>query len=232
VYESSDRPGGFFRSSRTHEDNIPTEYSWHGMGPWYHNAFDIMKQIPLKESGSIYDLALSRPIDFGIFPNDDKAQFYDKKLLSIHKMFRMNKFELIKWSYLMLKTWTSNNRSKIKYAKMNAAEAWKPLQPKWVTTTNTQAYLPSQKTSVLNLFLAGAHTNTQAQVWSIEGAVESGRRAAKAIDRRVKVIDQYRPLWIKSLSIIDDLLYSIKAPQLIDSIFLGAIFFLVLTFWS
>jgi len=101
----------------------------------------------------------------------------------------------------------------------------KPLQPKWVNTTNTQAYLPAQKTPVLNLFLAGAHTQTQAQVWSIEGAVESGRRAAKAIDDRVEVLDQYRPMWIKSLSRIDDILYTIKAPQLIDSIFLSLILF-------
>ncbi|MBC7538230.1 MAG: FAD-dependent oxidoreductase [Bacteriovorax sp.] len=519
VYEATDRPGGFFRSSRTNKENMPTEYSWHGLGPWYHNAFDLMKQIPFSEKGSIYDLALSRSVDFGIFPNDDKAQFYDKKLLSVHKMFRMNKLELIKWSYLMLKTWTSNNRSKIKYAKINAAQAWRPLlkdkayktwrscfgpwvgsdwsrvslhtvgdffrkqlttkpahqhladldgpawkqgagdgwllfkgpsseywfnpwvkylkekgviffweknltkleydgtkiisafcgdekiqgdiyilainpfimanilsetpalekqeelklfkpliqdgphtqvsfrvafseeikfprkrvavvlsdsefnltlfaeeqvwdekvdlgrniksiwtgtscissipgkiyhkpvnnctkeefieevktqilncgalnelikeanngrglkefsiikievwhewvfssegiksfQPKWVTTTNTQAYLPSQKTPVLNLFLAGAHTKTQAQVWSIEGAVESGRRAAKAIDRRVKVIDQYRPMWIKSLSIIDDILYSFRAPQIIDSLFLSLILFSLWRFWS
>ena len=103
------------------------------------------------------------------------------------------------------------------------AEGIKSLQPKWVNSTNTQAYLPAQKTPVSNLFLAGAHTKTQAQVWSIEGAVESGRRAAKAIDGRVEVLDQYRPLWIKTLSKIDDILYSIKAPQLIDIIIISLI---------
>jgi uncharacterized protein with NAD-binding domain and iron-sulfur cluster len=101
----------------------------------------------------------------------------------------------------------------------------KSLQPKWVNTTDTEAYLPAQKTPVSNLFLAGAHTKTQAQVWSIEGAVESGRRAAKAIDGRVKVLDQYHSKWIKTTSAIDDILYSVKAPQIIDSIFW---FFLIL----
>jgi hypothetical protein len=101
-----------------------------------------------------------------------------------------------------------------------SSEGIKPLQPKWVTTTNTHAYLPDQKTPVANLFLAGAHTKTQAQVWSIEGAVESGRRAAKAIDNRVKVMDQYRPAWIRCLSGMDDALYSVKAPQIIDSLML------------
>ena len=98
-------------------------------------------------------------------------------------------------------------------------EGIKPLQPKWVNSTNTEAYLPAQKTPVSNLFLAGAHTRTQAQVWSIEGAVESGRRAAKAIDVRVEVLNQYQSLWVRSLSKIDDVLYSIKAPQIIDSAF-------------
>ena len=78
VYEALDQPGGFFRSSRLSQNNMPTEYSWHGMGPWYHNTFDLMQHIPFNEKGSIYDLALSRSIDFGIFPDTDKAQFYDR----------------------------------------------------------------------------------------------------------------------------------------------------------
>ncbi|MCB1103277.1 MAG: FAD-dependent oxidoreductase [Cephaloticoccus sp.] len=43
-------------------------------------------------------------------------------------------------------------------------------------------HLPRQATPVPNLFLAGAHTRTEADVWSIEGAVESGRRAAQVVD--------------------------------------------------
>src|SRR5689334_15501308 len=103
VYESTGEPGGFFRSSRASKDNMPSEYSWHGMGPWYHNAFDIMRKIPFSEQGSIYDLALSRPINFGIFPDKAKAQFYDEGFKSIPKMFRMNRVEFAGWLYLMLK---------------------------------------------------------------------------------------------------------------------------------
>ena len=504
VYEAAGEPGGFFRSSRLSQDNIPTEYSWHGMGPWYNNAFDLMRHTPFSAKGSVYDLALSRPVDFGIFPDKAGAQFYDEGLRSIPKMFRMGGREFLKWSYLMLKAWTSNNRSRAEYDKLNAAGAWKPLlgdtayktwrscfgpwigsdwskvslhtagdffrkqltgkavhrhkadkegpawtqgtgagwllfkgpsseywfspwvkhlktlgvnffwetalielefdgsavtaarcgkekvrgdhyllavnpfvaaellgrtpalesleelksfkpltrggphvqvsfrlafaeeikfprartavvvsdsefnltlfaeeqvwdkevdlgknvkslwtgtscissvpgrifrkpvnnctkeefieeveaqilscgalndlvrqanggkglrqftlmkievwhewafsaegirsrQPKWVNSTDTEAFIPAQKTPVTNLFLAGAHTRTQARVWSIEGAVESGRRAAKAIDDRVEVLDQYLPAWYRLLSGIDDLLYSVKAPQLIDS---------------
>jgi hypothetical protein len=144
-----------------------------------------------------------------------KEEFIDEVKSQIFSCNALN--ELIK---------DANNGRGLKEFPMVAIEIWHELelsndgiktrQPKWVTTTNTQAYLPSQKTSVSNLFLAGAHTNTQAQVWSIEGAVESGRRAARAVDGRVNVLDQYRPLWITSLSSIDDILYRFKGPHIVD----------------
>jgi hypothetical protein len=47
VYEANGDAGGFFRSARLPQDGkTPSEYSWHGMGPWYHNTFDLMKQVP------------------------------------------------------------------------------------------------------------------------------------------------------------------------------------------
>jgi len=48
-----------------------------------------------------------------------------------------------------------------------------PDQPKWVTTTNTQPHRPDQATSIPNLVLAGAHTNTEADIWSIEGRLKA-----------------------------------------------------------
>ncbi len=517
VYEALEQPGGFFRSARSSDNNMPSEYSWHGMGPWYLNTFDLMKKIPLNDQGSLYDLALSRPIDFGIFPDDTHPRFYDKGWLSIPGMFRMNSWEFAKWSYLMLKTWTANRRSTEKYSGLNAAEAWRPLlnntayttwrscfgpwigsdwsrsclhttgdffrkqlttrpkhqhradeegpawthgagngwlllkgpsseywfepwtaylqkegvefhwqkplskiefdgkkitstvaddetivgdfyvlalspfataeilsrtpelkkmevlrlfkpliqdgphtqvsfrvpfseeirfprervavvvsdsefnltlfaeeqvwmkevdlgenvkslwtgtscissvpgriyhkpvslctkeefreevkaqilscgaldemirqanqgkalqdfammdievwhewefsaegissyQPKWVTSTTTQHSMPPQTTPLANLFLAGAHTRTQAHVWSIEGAVESGRRAAKAIDSRVAVIDQYIPGWVRMISRIDDIFYAVKAPHVIDLTIAALLLFLGLWF--
>lgn len=42
VFEADPDAGGFFRSARRPGDaNMPTEYSWHGIGPWYHNVFDL-----------------------------------------------------------------------------------------------------------------------------------------------------------------------------------------------
>lgn len=95
-------------------------------------------------------------------------------------------------------------------------EGIKHYQPKWVTSTTTQSYMPSQTTPVPNLFLAGSHTENQANVWSIEGAVETGRRAAKAIDFRVGILEQNKPGWITFISKIDDILYALKSPHAID----------------
>lgn len=89
-------------------------------------------------------------------------------------------------------------------------------QPKWVTSTSTQPVQPGQRTSLPNLLLAGSHTRTEADVWSIEGAAESGRRAARAIDPRVGVCRQTKPLWMRLLSRADDVLYRLRAPQILD----------------
>ena len=71
--------GGFFRSTQGSRDQeMPSEYSWHGMGPWNHNVFDVMRQIPFDEHDSVYDSALSRPIGFGDAPDDGTAEFDDR----------------------------------------------------------------------------------------------------------------------------------------------------------
>jgi uncharacterized protein with NAD-binding domain and iron-sulfur cluster len=44
VIETLDVPGGMARSIRYKNDNMPSEYSWRGVGNWYKNAFDVMKK--------------------------------------------------------------------------------------------------------------------------------------------------------------------------------------------
>jgi hypothetical protein len=102
-------------------------------------------------------------------------------------------------------------------------------QPKWVNTTNNQAYLPTQVTPVANLVLAGAHTRTAADVWSIEAAVESGRLAARAVERAVTVIPQYKPLWLRALGRLDDACFAAKLPHALNML-LGGIALALATF--
>lgn len=127
VYEANENAGGFFRSARlAKDDGMPSEYSWHGMGPLYHNVFDIMKQIPFDETGSVYEKGLSRPIAFGVAPDVGIVQFDDSPIIlrTTKKMFRMSWLETCRWAWLMGKTWSANRRSFENYARLNAAEQW------------------------------------------------------------------------------------------------------------
>ena len=49
IYEKSEIPGGMARSFRYKNNNVPTEHSWRGYGPFYYNTFDIMGKIPINE---------------------------------------------------------------------------------------------------------------------------------------------------------------------------------------
>ena len=122
VIEGLSIPGGLARSERRQDDNgVPSEYSWRGFGPWYHNVFSVMKEIPVKNpDGNVYTKELSRPIDF-IFTPDNSV-----KLSEINKFtdsIRMTLWDKVKLSWMVLKTWTaSDSRSEDVYASVNAAE--------------------------------------------------------------------------------------------------------------
>jgi hypothetical protein len=76
--------------------------------------------------------------------------------------------------------------------------------------------MPQQKTTISNLVLAGAHTKTTADVWSIEAAVESGKLAVKVFEPQLKVIPQSNFLVFNILGKIDDVLYYFKLPNVLD----------------
>jgi len=85
-----------------------------------------------------------------------------------------------------------------------------------VNTTNTQPFLPRQETPVKNLFIAGAHTRTDADVWSIEGAVESGRRVARHLEPEVPVVGEYLPPLLRVARVLDDICYRMRLPHVLD----------------
>jgi hypothetical protein len=60
-------------------------------------------------------------------------------------------------------------------------------------------------------------------VWSIEAAVESGRRAAQVFEPDVKVLGQYRPWWLLLLRSVDNALYRLNAPNVLDVTLIAAI---------
>lgn len=87
--------------------------------------------------------------------------------------------------------------------------------PKWVSSDKTQPHLPQTRTSQENLFLAGAHTRTTFPIWSMEGAAESGRRAAHMIDARAPApLEQHTPALFRAVQRIDRVLFAWGSPRL------------------
>jgi uncharacterized protein with NAD-binding domain and iron-sulfur cluster len=125
VYEANDTAGGFFRSARREEDNLPSEYSWHGLGPWYHNTFDLLQQIPFDKNSSLYERILSRPMDYAVVPNKLEADLVMSDLFEKPKAFRMSLRDKISLSWGVLKVGSVNSRSKQHYASANASAYWK-----------------------------------------------------------------------------------------------------------
>ena len=61
-------------------------------------------------------------------------------------------------------------------------------EPHWITTVDNFRGMPDQATTVKNMWLAGSYTKTDIRFFSMEGACESGRRAARMIDSRCVVM--------------------------------------------
>lgn len=126
VYELNDSAGGFFRSARREEDNLPSEYSWHGFGPWYHNTFDLLQQIPFDATSSLYDRVLSRPMEYAVVPDTVRADFDTADVFDKQRAFRMSIPDKLAMAWGILKVWTAHDRSRERYALTNAAAYWQP----------------------------------------------------------------------------------------------------------
>ena len=58
IYEKDNEAGGMAKSKRL-SNNIPTEHSWRGYGPFYYNFFEIAKQIPISIKEGLNQFTLS-----------------------------------------------------------------------------------------------------------------------------------------------------------------------------
>ena len=130
IYEANSESGGFFRSARKEENkNSPSEYSWHGLGPFYHNVFSLFKEIPFDSKKNLYEAILSRPIDFGLASTKGTIRFDEPKSkpINVRKLFSFTIIDYFFWSWIMLKVWCSNRRSRLQYSRMNAKNTWMPF---------------------------------------------------------------------------------------------------------
>jgi uncharacterized protein with NAD-binding domain and iron-sulfur cluster len=95
------------------------------------------------------------------------------------------------------------------------------LYKKWVNNIYNEKFRPLQKTEYHNLFLSGSHTKTTINIWSMEGAIESGKITANYIlDKynkpNITLFKHYdNPFYIKIIQNIDNILYKLNLPNII-----------------
>lgn len=94
---------------------------------------------------------------------------------------------------------------------------------KWINTTRTEMFQPNQRTSIPNLFLAGAHTNTTTGLYSMEAAAESGIKVSKYIcddildstdNLHPTAIPQYVHPILRPIRQVDNILFTYNLPQI------------------
>ena len=128
IFENQKNIGGLARSSSSNCD-IPTEVSWRGIGPFYHNMLSQMSSIPLGSSENVLDYALSKPIKFDIV--DDKLEMNISHSLSVNDKtilalllfkFKVSSFEIRSewWTVNAAEFLSSNLSEKGSYVLINS----------------------------------------------------------------------------------------------------------------
>ena len=101
---------------------------------------------------------------------------------------------------------------------------------KWVNNSINQEYRPDGKTKFNNLYITGSHCKTSVDVWSMEGAVESGKKTSNFI------LDKYKKNKVEIFhhdtnfglfSYIDDLFYAFNLPHYIDILIIVSIIYFI-----
>ncbi|HSA76142.1 MAG TPA: FAD-dependent oxidoreductase [Nitrosarchaeum sp.] len=141
-----------------------------------------------------------------------------------HQIFRSEEFKMMieKWNYPL--TYKDFN-----ITQFIVYDEWKfppcvrsatETERKWVTTINTERYRPGCKCEFDNLFLSGAHITTSVSLWSMEGAVESGKMAANCVLEKYNaplsgIHIHNSPKWMSAFHVPDSALYNMKAPHIL-----------------
>jgi len=104
---------------------------------------------------------------------------------------------------------------------------------KWINNIYNEQFRPSQKTKYENLYLSGAHTKTTINIWSMESAIESGKITANTILNKYNkpIIEYYKhndPSYIKLFKHMDNILYKLHLPNIINFVILVILILVVL----
>ncbi len=92
-------------------------------------------------------------------------------------------------------------------------------EPKFSTNKGTFKLRPDNQTKFKNLHFATAYTKTDTDMFEMESAAESGRRAARILEKSVRVVEIDRPLSFTFYRLLDSLLPKINVYKKFPFIF-------------
>lgn len=76
-------------------------------------------------------------------------------------------------------------------------------EPKFSTNQGTYYLRPENRTHLKNMYVATAYTKTDTDMFEMESAAESGRRAAKILEPSIQVVGIQRPLFFGPYRLVD-----------------------------
>ena len=121
---------------------------------------------------------------------------------------------------------------KIWYEWSNKNGTLVPIYKKFANNIYNQDYRLSQTTMIPNMYIGGAHTKTSIDIWSMEGAIESGILVSNNILKKYSLplepiyVHQSTPGIISTMKSVDNHLYRMGLPHVVDVIII--IIFLII----
>jgi len=108
----------------------------------------------------------------------------------------------------------------------------KTKNKKWVNNFLNEEYRPKAKTEFNNLHITGSHCKTSVNIWSMESATESGKITSNELLKKynkdkAKLYTHRSLIFFIILQKIDDLLYYLYLPQLVDCIIILVVLFIL-----
>lgn len=175
--------------------------------------------------GKLYNLPM-KEVTYEQFVQEIKYQIYKSKNLDNLIKFNNNGRSLSSFEILIIEVYPEwNFPSSISLDKIISGN-----QPKWVNTIKTRSIQPTTKTSIPGLYLAGAHCKTSADLWCMEGAIESGRSVADDISQQKTTIKYIEPAIFKPFKAVDSVLYDFGLPGVITCLWILIIIVLIVLF--
>jgi hypothetical protein len=103
---------------------------------------------------------------------------------------------------------------------------------KWVNDSFNERFRPLNNTNYDNLYLTGSHCKTSVNIWSMESAIESGKICSNLIlnkynKEKTYIYTHQSNCLIKFLKLLDNILYDLRLPNIIDMIIILIIVYLL-----